>query len=79
MSTVYCEDSHLLTRVAYHLGSRHVPLQVEAGWVRLSTRSCFSDMKWLKVGRDSDDRKTILCEPEGAYGGRSGIGHHHHH
>ena len=34
VSTVYCEDRHLLMRVAYHLGNRHVPLQVEADWVR---------------------------------------------
>lgn len=34
VSTVYCSDLHLLTRVAYHLGNRHVPLQVEFGWVR---------------------------------------------
>ena len=34
VSSVYCSDLHLLTRVAYHLGNRHVPLQVEFGWVR---------------------------------------------
>ena len=41
VSTVYCEDLLLLTRVAYHLGNRHVPLQVEGGLGSLSTRPCF--------------------------------------
>lgn len=34
VSTVHCEDAALLARTAYHLGNRHVPLQVEAGWLR---------------------------------------------
>lgn len=31
LSTVQTSDVHLLTRAAYHLGNRHVPLQVEPG------------------------------------------------
>ena len=31
LSTVETADRHLLTRAAYHLGNRHVPLQIEAG------------------------------------------------
>lgn len=31
LSTVETTDVHLLTRAAYHLGNRHVPLQVEPG------------------------------------------------
>jgi urease accessory protein len=31
LSTVQTSDAHLLTRAAYHLGNRHVPLQVEPG------------------------------------------------
>jgi urease accessory protein len=33
LSTVSTPDPHLLTRVAYHLGNRHVPLQIEPGRV----------------------------------------------
>lgn len=33
LSTVSTTDPHLLTRVAYHLGNRHVPLQIEPGRV----------------------------------------------
>ncbi|RYZ01992.1 MAG: urease accessory protein UreE [Myxococcales bacterium] len=31
LSTVETSDRHLLTRAAYHLGNRHVPLQIEPG------------------------------------------------
>lgn len=31
LSTVETADRHLLTRAAYHLGNRHVPLQIEPG------------------------------------------------
>jgi urease accessory protein len=31
LSTVSTTDLHLLSRVAYHLGNRHVPLQIEPG------------------------------------------------
>ena len=34
VSEVCCDDSHLLMRGAYHLGNRHVPLQIAAGWLR---------------------------------------------
>ncbi len=76
VSPVYCEDSHLLTRAVYHLGNRHVPLQVEVAGFVINTIMFW--MKWPASARDSDYRKQPF-EPEGgAYGGRSG-GHHHHH
>lgn len=34
VSTVRCADPHLLARAAYHLGNRHVPLQIEPGLLR---------------------------------------------
>ncbi|MBH3431165.1 urease accessory protein UreE [Pseudomonas alkylphenolica] len=34
VSTVRCADPLLLTRAAYHLGNRHVPLQIDDGFVR---------------------------------------------
>ncbi|MDC5856545.1 urease accessory protein UreE [Vibrio europaeus] len=77
VSTVYCSDLHLLTRVAYHLGNRHVPLQVEFGWVRYQHDHVLDEMvEGLGAKVTTEDAS---FEPEsGAYGGRSG-GHHHHH
>ena len=34
VSTACTDDSLLLTRAAYHLGNRHVALEVGAGWLR---------------------------------------------
>lgn len=34
VTTVYARDALLLARVCYHLGNRHVPLQIEREWVR---------------------------------------------
>ncbi len=34
VSTVVSEDPHQLMRAAYHLGNRHVALQVGHGWLR---------------------------------------------
>ncbi|MDC5819015.1 urease accessory protein UreE [Vibrio europaeus] len=77
VSTVYCSDLHLLTRVAYHLGNRHVPLQVEFGWVRYQHDHVLDEMVEGLGAKVTTEGASF--EPEsGAYGGRSG-GHHHHH
>jgi urease accessory protein len=34
VSTVWCRDLRRLAQVAYHLGNRHVVLEIGAGWVR---------------------------------------------
>lgn len=77
VSTVYCSDLHLLTRIAYHLGNRHVPLQVEFGWVRYQHDHVLDEMVEGLGAKVTTEQASF--EPEsGAYGGRSG-GHHHDH
>ena len=71
---VTCENSFELTRAAYHLGNRHVALQLGDGWLRLL------DDYVLKAMLDQLGAVTCVIEapfqPEhGAYGG----GHHHSH
>lgn len=34
VSTLHCDDITRLTRAAYHLGNRHIPLQIESTWLR---------------------------------------------
>jgi urease accessory protein len=34
VTTARSDDAQLLARACYHLGNRHVPLQVGAGWLR---------------------------------------------
>jgi urease accessory protein len=33
---ILCDTSRQLVRVAYHLGNRHVPLQIGEGWLRIA-------------------------------------------
>ncbi|NER59843.1 urease accessory protein UreE [Pseudomonas sp. MAFF212428] len=44
VSTVHCDDPLLLARAAYHLGNRHVPLQIERELVRYQHDHVLDDM-----------------------------------
>jgi urease accessory protein len=67
-------DPLLLMRAAYHLGNRHVPLQVGPDWLRLEQDHVLEDMlRGLGVRLRHE---SAPFEPEaGAYGG----GHRHSH
>lgn len=73
VSTVYCEERLQLARVAYHLGNRHIAVQVGDGWVRYLADHVLDDMvHHLGMTAIHEDQP---FEPEaGAYAG----GHHHH-
>ncbi len=65
---IVCADTEALIRVAYHLGNRHVPVQVGAGWLRIADdhvlRRMVEGLGATVVGRD------VPFEPEaGAYAG----------
>lgn len=76
VSTITAKDLHLLLRIAYHLGNRHVPLQVEAGWLRYRHDHVLDDMVRQLGGVVTVEEQPV--QPEGgAYGG--GHGHHHGH
>ncbi|UPS62209.1 MULTISPECIES: urease accessory protein UreE [Providencia] len=78
VSTVYSDDPLLLARVCYHLGNRHVPLQIEAGWCRYFHDHVLDDMARGLGAIVSVGLEKYQPEP-GAYGGSSGGHHHHHH
>ena len=73
VSTARADDPLLLARAAYHLGNRHVALQLGSGWLRYPHDHVLDGMV-RELGLD------VICErlpfePEaGAYGG----GHHGH-
>lgn len=75
VSTVVCADAVQLARAAYHLGNRHVALQVGDGWVRYRHDHVLDAMVrglGLEVIRE-----LAPFEPEGgAYGGHA---HRHGH
>jgi len=41
---VRCADTDALARAAYHLGNRHTPVQVGAGWLRLAVDDVLAAM-----------------------------------
>jgi urease accessory protein len=73
IALVTAENPFDLMRAAYHLGNRHVPLQIGPGWLRLEQDHVLEHMLehlGVKVAREF-----APFEPEaGAYGG-----HHNHH
>jgi urease accessory protein len=77
VSEVRCEDSLLLARVCYHLGNRHVELQIEPGCVRYRHDHVLDDM--LRGLGLQPVFAEVPFEPEpGAYGGTAGSHSHAH-
>ncbi len=67
-----CADAFALARAAYHLGNRHVAVQVGAGWLRIQADHVLETML-TGLGADVVSL-TAPFEPEaGAYA----HGHHH--
>lgn len=85
VSTAETADPVALARVSYHLGNRHVPLQVGAGWVRYRHDHVLDDMV-RQLGVEVRCEEAPFEPESGAYGGGHGHGHdhghghgHHHH
>lgn len=78
VSTVHNDDARMLARVSYHLGNRHVPLQVGDNWVRYQHDHVLDGMVrglGLTVSFES-----APFEPEGgAYGSHSHTDNEHSH
>jgi urease accessory protein len=75
VSTAHATDPHLLLRAAYHLGNRHVPLEITPQWVRYEHDHVLDDMvRGLGLHVETEHAP---FEPEpGAHGGH---GHAHGH
>ncbi|MBL1458947.1 MAG: urease accessory protein UreE [Methylophaga sp.] len=76
MMKVTATTSKALTRAAYHLGNRHVPLEIGDGWLKLEIDSVLKDML-LGLGVQVEELQAPFEPESGAYA--AGGGHHHHH
>ena len=78
VSHVACDDPRGLARAAYHLGNRHVPVQVGDGWLRyLHDHVLDAMVEGLGLAVRAMDAP---FEPEaGAYAGHHHHGDHHAH
>lgn len=78
VSTIHCDDRLMLARGAYHLGNRHVPLQIGEDFLRYQRDYVLDDMV-RQLGFDVV-AETAPFEPEaGAYGAGHGHSHEHGH
>ena len=74
VTDVKAETQQALMCAAYHLGNRHVPLQVGDGWLRLEQDHVLKEML-IGLGMTTIDQLAPFEPEAGAYGG----GHRHHH
>jgi urease accessory protein len=70
---VTCADQFELTRAAYHLGNRHVPVEIGDGYLRIAADHVLGDML-LGLGAGVQELEAPFEPESGAYGG----GHAHH-
>ena len=74
VTNVTANTQQTLMCAAYHLGNRHVPLQVGDGWLRLEQDHVLKEML-IGLGMITVDQLAPFEPEAGAYGG----GHRHHH
>ena len=77
VSSVETSDNHLMSRACYHLGNRHVPLQIGEGWLRYAHDHVLDDM--LKgLGLQAQCIEAPFEPESGAYSsGSHSHGHSH--
>ena len=76
VSTVYCNDALLMARACYHLGNRHISLQINTGQLRYLHDHVLDDML-MGLGLEVNVESAPFEPESGAYG--SSGSHHHHH
>ena len=69
---ITCADPVCLARIAYHLGNRHVALQIGSGWVRIASDPVLQEMV-EGLGADVLSTEAVFEPEAGAYGA-----HAHH-
>jgi urease accessory protein len=77
VSTVTSDCAHALARASYHLGNRHVPLQVEPEFLRYQHDHVLDEMV-VGLGLSIAVEEAPFEPEAGAYKSSSG-GHGHHH
>lgn len=76
VSTASTDDPVLLARACYHLGNRHLPLQVAQGWVRYRRDHVIDDLA-AQLGLQLIHEDAPFEPEDGAY--RNSTAHAHHH
>ncbi len=77
VSEVRCEDPLLLARACYHLGNRHMPLQIGDGMLRYQHDHVLDDML-RGLGLEPEFLEAPFEPEPGAYGGSAQVHTHEH-
>ena len=78
VAVVLTEDSFLFARACYHLGNRHVPLQIGEGWLRIQRDHVLENMV-QSLGLTVSHQLAPFEPESGAYSGHSNNSHSHSH
>jgi urease accessory protein len=79
VSYVATDDARLMARACYHLGNRHVPLQIGEGWLRYAHDHVL-DAMLHGLGLHPEVMQAPFEPEAGAYGGhRADEDHAHEH
>ncbi len=73
-----CDDWHTFARACYHLGNRHVKLQVGERWLRIQPDHVLEDMLVL-LGLTITHTENVFVPESGAYSGGHAHAHGHSH
>jgi urease accessory protein len=77
VSSLYLDDPLLIARACYHLGNRHVPLQINAEFIRYQHDHVLDDMLH-GMGMHVVIEQAPFEPEAGAYHSHSAAGTHHH-
>lgn len=79
LSVARCGDDLLFAKACYHLGNRHMPLQIEKGQILYLHDHVLDDML-RGLGLEVEQIRAPFAPEAGAYGGHAeNAGHHHAH
>lgn len=84
VTTARCEDWFTFSRACYHLGNRHVKLQIAneegdgGGWLRITPDHVLEEMLEL-LGLSLTRENAVFIPESGAYSGGHAHGHSHGH
>lgn len=76
--TAVTDDPVLFSQACYHLGNRHVKVQIGGGWLRFSPDHVLEDML-IKLGMQLEAEQAVFVPERGAYSNHGKQDSHDHH
>ena len=78
VSTITCDSAHLFARACYHLGNRHVPLEIASDYLRYQHDHVLDDML-IQLGCKVIHEQAAFEPESGAYANTHAHSHSHTH